>query len=85
MLWTGPRNEGAGLEEYWKKMGTPPPVKLMEKSKGGPGMMGEDLSNDIQVVRFEAKVRGHTDEGLSYTLVRSLNVCSLCVEELEKT
>lgn len=57
------------MEEYWKKMGTPPPVKLMEKSKGGPGMMGQKLSNDIQVVRFEAKVRGHTDESLSYTLV----------------
>lgn len=49
-------------------MGTPPPVKLMEKSKGGPGMMGQELSNDIQVVRFEAKVRGHTDEGLCYAL-----------------
>lgn len=51
-------------------MGTPPPVNLMEKSKGGPGMMEQELGNDIQVVRFEAKVRGHTDEGLSYTLVR---------------
>lgn len=51
-------------------MGTPPPVKLMEKSKGGPAMMGQELTNDIQVVRFEAKVRGHTDEGLNYTLAR---------------
>lgn len=42
----------------------------MEKSKGGPGMMEQELGNDIQVVRFEAKVRGHIDEGLSYTLVR---------------
>lgn len=53
-----------------EKMGTPLPVKQMEKSKGGPGMMGQELSNDIQVVRFEAKVRGHTDEGLSYTSVK---------------
>lgn len=50
-------------------MGIPLPVKLMEKSKRGPGMMGQELSNDIQVVRFEAEVRGHTDEGLSYTSV----------------
>jgi len=42
----------------------------MEKSKGGPGMIGQELRNDIQVVRFEPKVRGHTDEGLSYALVR---------------
>lgn len=33
-------------------------------------MMGQELSNDIQVVRFEAKVRGHTDEGLSYTSLK---------------
>lgn len=51
-------------------MGAPLPVKLMEKCKGGPGMMRQELSNDIQVVRFEAKVRGHTDEGLSYTSVK---------------
>lgn len=51
-------------------MGTPPPVKLMEKSEGGPAMMGQELSNDIQVVRSEAKVRGRTDEDLSYTLAR---------------
>lgn len=51
-------------------MGTPLPVKLMEKSKGGPGMMGQELSNDIQVVKFEAKVRGHTDESLSYTSLK---------------
>ena len=56
------------MEEYCKKMKTPPPV--MEKSKRGPGMMGQELSNDIQVVRFEAKVRGHTDESISYTLAK---------------
>jgi len=33
-------------------------------------MMGQELSNDIQVVRFEAKVRGHTDESISYTLAK---------------
>lgn len=51
-------------------MGTPPPVKLMEKAERGPAMMGQELGNDIQVVRFEAKVRGHTDEDLSYGLAR---------------
>lgn len=33
-------------------------------------MMGQELSNDIQVVKFEVKVRGHIDEGLSYTSVK---------------
>lgn len=66
-----PQEWERSVEEYWKKMGTPPPVNLMEKSKGGPGMMEQELGNDIQVVRFEAKVRGHTDEGLSYTLARA--------------
>lgn len=58
------------VEEYWKKMGTPPPVKLMEKTERGPATMGQELGNDIQVVRFEAKVRGRTDEDLSYGLER---------------
>lgn len=51
-------------------MGTPPPVKLMEKAERGPATMRQELSNDIQVVRFEAKVRGRTDEDLSYGLAR---------------
>lgn len=52
-------------------------------------MMGQELGNDIQVVRFEAKVRGHTDEGLTYTLAREsqevLSICSLSAEGIEKT
>lgn len=50
---------------------------------------GQDLSNDIQVIRFEAKVRGRTDEGLNYTMAResqqALSICSLSAEGLEKT